>query len=191
MKTRLSRPHEMRTLKLSAHDYKLIGEIAVLSGMLEMEMKQAIVKLVDAPWPEGLALVVHLNFGSLCDIAEALLPRTIKNETLKKIYKEAVVECRGVYEQRNSLIHGPFSPILKAVTGVTGMFKITARAKMNFKTHAITTDKLERQLIKLIGAYDYLWYCQDTLERERAGQYPFPQSPQTRKSARKATGRKA
>ena len=169
MKTKLSRPHEMRILKLSAHDYKLIGEIAVLSGMLEMELKQTIVKMVDAPWPDGLALVIHQNFGSLCDIAETLIPSTIVSVHFRLHFKKAIEECRAAYDSRNTLLHGPFSPTLKTVTGTTGMFKITARSKMNFKVKPVTTASLSKQLKDLIDAYDFLWWCQLTLGEERDG----------------------
>jgi len=49
----MRRPHEMRLIKLSRYEYQIIGEIAVLSGMIEQEMKELIVKLVKAPWPDG------------------------------------------------------------------------------------------------------------------------------------------
>jgi hypothetical protein len=39
----------MRLIKLDRYEYQIIGEIAVISGMIEQQMKELIVKFVRAP----------------------------------------------------------------------------------------------------------------------------------------------
>jgi len=102
-------PHEMRLIGFDKYEYQLIGEIAVLSGMIEQQMKELIVKLVGAPWLDGIAIVAHQNFGSLCDIASSLLPSTVPSPGLQQSLRTAIKNAKARYDERSQLVHGPFS----------------------------------------------------------------------------------
>ena len=107
-------PHEMRLVGLTPHEYQLIGKIAVLSGMIEQQMKEMLVKLSGAPWPDGMAIFAHMNFRSLCDISLALIPSSVPDKntkySLQQSFRAAIEAAGKAYDGRNKLLHGPFSP---------------------------------------------------------------------------------
>lgn len=188
----MRRPHEMRLIKLSRYEYQIIGEIAVLSGMIEQEMKELIVKLVKAPWPDGIALVAHLNFSSLCDIALALLPSTVpdtkeKGFSLARSFETAIKNVRNAYEDRNKVLHGPFSPWTAIVGAPKSTLKINARSKISYQAFTFNRETLTETLSELIKCHSVLFGCVGLLEIERGeSEYPSP-LPRTRKADQQAS----
>jgi len=164
----MRRLHEMRLIKLDRYEYQLIGEIVVLSGMLEQHLKEVIVRLVRAPWTDGLALVAHQNFGSLCDIALALLPATVPSQQLQRSFRSAIKDAKKFYDDRNKIVHGPFSPWVTVVTGKTkSTLRFMARGKLTYQGYTFNRDSLKETLKGLTDVYEALFGCMLLLEEER------------------------
>jgi hypothetical protein len=162
----------MRLIKLDRYEYQIIGEIAVISGMIEQQMKELIVKFVRAPWPGGLALAAHLNFSALCDTALALLPSTVPDTSaegysLRGSFETMIKGARSAYEDRNRIMHGPFSPWPALAGSPKTTLKLTARGKIAYQAFQFNREELKKILATFIDAYEGLFGCVALLEAAR------------------------
>jgi len=174
-------PHEMRLVGLTPLEYQIIGKIAVLSGMIEQQMKEMIVKLVKAPWPDGLAICAHMNFRSLCDVSLALIPSTVPANSgpiysLQESFRSSIKAADKAYDGRNKLLHGPFSPWTAIVGAKKSTFKTTARGKIQHSGLTFDKESLNELLRELIEAHSAISGCVGLLEIERGESNPFPRS---------------
>ncbi len=173
-------PHEMRLVGLTPHEYQLIGKIAVLSGMIEQQMKEMLVKLSGAPWPDGMAIFAHMNFRSLCDISLALIPSSVPDKntkySLQQSFRAAIEAAGKAYDGRNKLLHGPFSPWTAKVGARKSTLKTTARGKIQYS--GVTFDKkaLSELLRDLIEVHDLIFGSVALLEIELGQSNPFPRA---------------
>lgn len=189
-------PHEMRLVGLTRQEYQIIGKIAVLSGMLEQQMKEMVVKLVRAPWPDGLAICAHMNFRSLCDTSLALIPSTVPANTgdkfsLQQSFRSSINAADKAYDGRNKLLHGPFSPWAAIVGSKKSTFKTTARGKIQHSGLTFDKEALTELLGDLIDAHSSISGCVLLLEIECGESNPFPRSFPPHTPDRKAIRRKS
>ncbi len=192
----MRRPHEMRMIGLDRYEYQLIGEIVVLSGILEQNVKELIVKMVRAPWPEGMVLVAHLNFRSLCDIALALIPSTVPDayngrSSLRKAFESVLKDALRIYDERSDIVHGPFDPFVTLVGVPKSTFKITGRGKFKYKGATYDRETLSNTLETLIEIHTALFGCALWLEIERGESTLPPSRTRSRKVAQKANPQKS
>jgi len=162
-------PHEMRLVGLTPHEYQLIGKIAVLSGMIEQQMKEMLVKLSGAPWPDGMAIFAH-----------ALIPSSVPDKntkySLQQSFRAAIEAAGKAYDGRNKLLHGPFSPWTAKVGARKSTLKTTARGKIQYS--GVTFDKkaLSELLRDLIEVHDLIFGSVALLEIELGQSNPFPRA---------------
>ena len=181
-------PHEMRLIGFDKYEYQLIGEIAVLSGMIEQQMKELIVKLVGAPWLDGIAIVAHQNFGSLCDIASSLLPSTVPSPGLQQSLRTAIKNAKARYDERSQLVHGPFSLSLQGISKST--LRFMARGQIKYQGFQFDRSSLKEILAGLIDVHGHLFGCALLLEEERGESNLEHLRPRSRRATQKANPRK-
>ena len=149
----MRRPPELTCLKLDRYEYKLIGEIVVLSGLMEQHLKDLPQCLKATKFT---AFTAHLNFQSLCDLNLALLPDTVQHAPLRAGFEKAIKKCRKVYDDRSRLVHGPFFPY---PSGIKGTIRVTARRKIAFQGYQFDRDSLHELLSEFITAFEDLQIC--------------------------------
>lgn len=162
------RPHELRILGFSRRDYQLLGEVAVMGSLLEQELKLFIVRLVQAPWPDGYALVAHLNFASLADISSALLDSCLPDSRAVPAMRTIILEAKAAYNDRSELLHGPYLPHNSDALPKKAVLKTTARGKIKQRASHIPTSYIEETLKKICEAYEALMGAQYIIEEQRA-----------------------
>ena len=177
----MKRPPELRCLKLDPYEYKLIGEIVVLSGILEAHLKDLPLFLKAAKSP---AFMAHLNFLSVCDIDLALLPEFVPHPPLRKALEKTIKECRTVYAERNQLVHGPFFP---HPDGTKGTFRVSYRGKEKFSGWIFDRHSLHDLLSRLSEAFEDLQVCIVALQRSHGELRDLDEPPQPRTRSRKAS----
>lgn len=185
----LRKPYEMRQVGLSRLDYQLIGEIAVISGMLEQAMKEFIVRLVQAPWPDGMALTAHLNFGSICDMANSLLDSCLPDTSYVEQWRKEILAAKAAYDDRSELIHGPFAPFLATQKGIKkAIFRTMARGKIKYRGSTASTEYIEGARERLFTAWERLSGVMIAIEAQRAEASPYDAHPRNRAGFPPASG---
>jgi len=148
--------------------------------MIEQQMKEMLVKLSGAPWPDGMAIFAHMNFRSLCDISLALIPSSVPDKntkySLQQSFRAAIEAAGKAYDGRNKLLHGPFSPWTAKVGARKSTLKTTARGKIQYS--GVTFDKkaLSELLRDLIEVHDLIFGSVALLEIELGQSNPFPRA---------------
>ncbi|MGC1177479.1 MAG: hypothetical protein WA884_00165 [Methyloceanibacter sp.] len=177
----------MRLIGFDKYEYQLIGEIAVLSGMIEQQMKELIVKLVGAPWLDGIAIVAHQNFGSLCDIASSLLPSTVPSPGYSKVFALQLRTPRldMMREANWFTVH---SLSLQGISKST--LRFMARGQIKYQGFQFDRSSLKEILAGLIDVHGHLFGCALLLEEERGESNLEHLRPRSRRATQKANPRK-
>lgn len=147
----MRRPIPLRRTGLTAKDFRLIGEIVVLSGMIEDTLKRiplAMLQVLEVP---GMALVAHQPSGALCDTILAITPYFVASEKLNAEVGEAIAHVRGAANLRNEIVHGPFS--FDPDSSFKGTRKVTARSVLKMAERSYEAKFLEDALQKHIMAW--------------------------------------
>ena len=153
---RQRRPHRPKTLKdlgFQAYEFQLIGEIVVLCGLIEQILRDMPLWLGGVGSPAASAFTAHLNFQSLCDLNLALnqhfnyvaLPLELRNST-----KDNLKRAATVFEDRNRIVHGPFTLF---ADGSRGTLRMIARRKLRSQRHQYDRAKLTSVLSDAVEVY--------------------------------------
>lgn len=153
----MRRPIPLRRTGLTAKDFRLIGELVVLSGMIEDTLKRiplAMLQVVDVP---GIALVAHQSSGALCNTILAITPYFVASAALNAEVEDAIGHVRAAANLRNEIVHGPFS--FDPENPFKGTRKITARSALKMAERNYDAGFLEEALQKHIVAWKAISSC--------------------------------
>ena len=153
------RPADLRDLKLTARDYRMIGEIIIVCGLIEGHMRLAPMRLLGERRHHFLALTAHMNFRSLCDTTMSLLDDCVPDERARESYRQAIQLAVEVYDRRNVLAHGPF---MAGGDGKRYTINFSARGRLKPKIEVFGETALAELLDACIGGYDLLLKCDPT-----------------------------
>lgn len=172
----MRRPTPLKRTGLKAADFKLIGEIVVLSGMIEDTLKRmplAMLRVAEVP---GIAMTTHLKASSLCDIVLAITPYFVQWDDLTTEVEEAIKLVRKASDVRNDIVHGPFC--FKPETPFKGTRKLTARSQLRLTERSYSEGQLAEALALHINAWQAVADCYVGMyalaeDREHRGQSPL------------------
>ncbi len=174
----MRRPIPLKKTGLKAAEYKLIGEIVVLSGMIEDTLKRMPLAMLRVDIVPGIAFTAHLKASSICDMVSAILPYFLADHDLTTEVEEMVRLARSAGDIRNDIVHGPFwSP---SDLEHKGTRKFTARSNLKFAMRAYDEASLRDALALHIKTWEavadcYVGMCALAEERERLGLSPLRQ----------------
>lgn len=186
---RFRRPVEMTRLRLDAYEYKVIGEIVVLSGIIEQTIKELPLLLLRVRTMPGIAFTAHQNFQAVCDMVRAMLPHAIADKAMRASLNSTLETFKGLYAERNKIIHGPFWPHEDS----KGTFRITARGKKGiaFDKSVFDRNTLPILLQNMSAALDALWIDVAVLEMQADEEERANSRSLIHESARKINRRKS
>ncbi len=147
----------MRMTKLKAADYKLIGEIVVLSGMIEDTLKRMPLAMFNIDYIPGISMTAHLKVSSLCDMVLTIMPYFAGSEILNQEVEAAILLARKSSDLRNNIVHGPFW--FPTNVPFKGVRRFTARSKLNLVERAMSTDDLREILAIHIQTWKAVSEC--------------------------------
>lgn len=169
-------PLPMRKSGLKSAEYKLIGEIIVLSGMIEDTLKRIPLEMFRVDYIPGISLTAHLTHGALCDIISSSLDYFLDSEELCQEVEVALKLVRAAYAERNIIAHGPFwVPVHGREPGAV---RFTARGKLKEADNPFDRARFETVLDMHIKAWDAITDCYVGMffvshEREEQGLPPL------------------
>lgn len=149
---RMRRPIPLRRTGLTAKDFRLIGEIVVLSGMIEDTLKRMPLAMLRVRHVPGIAMIAHQTVNGLCDMVLAITPYFVASDELNSEVEAAISLVRTASKIRNDIVHGPFwffndKPF-------KGTRKLTARSKgLQMSERHYEGGTLEDALAKHIAAW--------------------------------------
>lgn len=150
-------PLPMRKSGLKSAEYKLIGEIIVLSGMIEDTLKRIPLEMFRIDYIPGISLTAHLTHGALCDIISSSLDYFLESEELCQEVEAALKLVRAASAERNIIAHGPFW--VPMVGRETGALRFTARGKLKAADNPFDRARFETVLDMHIKAWDAITDC--------------------------------
>lgn len=169
-------PLPMRKSGLKSADYKRIGEIIVLSGMIEDTLKRIPLEIFRVDYIPGIAITAHLSQPALCDIILSSLNYFIGTERLCSDVETSIKLVKAAYEERNIIAHGPFW--VPAHDPEKGALRFKARGKLKLDKNPFDTARFEAVLQMHVEAWDAITDCYVGMhlvsgEREKRGLPPL------------------
>ena len=168
----MRRPIPLKRTNLKAAHFKLIGEITVLSGMIEDTLKRMPLAMLRIPLVPGLAMTAHLKASSLCDMIMAIIPYFIASDELSTEAEEMIALARRAFDTRNRILHGPFDFSPDNEGSRVGYF--TARSALKYSETTFDIEELNESLRLHVTAWNAVADCfvgmySLAAERERLG----------------------
>lgn len=162
----MRRPKDLRNLGLTPYEYKLIGEIVILAGFIEQQMREIPLILLGIPRNSvAVALTAHLTVQSLSDMSLALLAGIEFDDSAdRKSFQDAIKLAKDAYDRRNKIIHGPMGLY---DDGTFGTRRYTARQKLRIQDQPMGRDYLKTLLADLSDTYEGLEWAISWLTLKR------------------------